>query len=716
MASLPTGILYSEPRVKPTSTQGLFQPGCYLFFYLNQTTTATNVYADAELVTPLSQPVFAAADGRFPPIYLNPETIYRVQLYNSIGVLLEDTPYVVPNTNSSTLFALLGLAQTAAENAAGIIPTNLAYEPLNVLRYGIVPNSPNAATTNTTALTTLLNPANIGPTGRLVFPNTTGTDIYYFNNMIQVRDGIRIDLGGCTLNFSKIYAVSDNTMGFFTFIRDVTIENGSIVVNYNGSTGAGNNPGPIMRIGSRSGYKFAGYSAGIFDQDDLVGNGLPPMGNITLRNLRMTTTNPNAAVGVMVLMLGGLRNVLVENIVLTGNGNSGPETGFYYEFGYSSTNGFPSTSQQWSSSHATNLVFRNITGKNFHTTSPQEAYVVALVEAYNATIENIHSEACGGTFEFRIGEAHFFRPWTADVPGVKRCITVRNITSSGATATAINLNGASDVTSSYLSDTLMAAAGLPVLTPSQKVDLMRFSLDGFSVDNQVSVSGPIDMRNGTVRGGNNPILLQAECQRFHLLNIEALNGSGNGIRANDVSTIFARNRIGTIRNCRVAGNIGAGIALANTASVLIEECQLGYNALYDPANETTQTDGILVDGTGTNAGGVYCKGNFVTVSGAGVGYHLIGGTSTICCGIEQARGIITTTGSWDIDGVAQANAATILDKSSFINNFTGAAGVTNKYLGRRCYDTTNTRLMIAQGTGATSNWVRADGGATVTPA
>lgn len=53
--------------------------------------------------------------------------------------------------------------------------------------------------------------------------------------------------------------------------------------------------------------------------------------------------------------------------------------------------------------------------------------------------------------------------------------------------------------------------------------------------------------------------------------------------------------------------------------------------------------------------------------------------------------------------------------ASYVNNLTGASGVTNKYLGRQCYDTTNTRLMIAQGSTDTSNWERADGGASVTP-
>lgn len=103
----PTGILFDDPRSKPLSTAGVFQPGCYLCFFTTGTTTPTNVYADGALSTPLSQPTagsvnpsagtVSASDGRFVAIYLNPATVYRVQLYSAAGSLLADTdPYVVP--------------------------------------------------------------------------------------------------------------------------------------------------------------------------------------------------------------------------------------------------------------------------------------------------------------------------------------------------------------------------------------------------------------------------------------------------------------------------------------------------------------------------------------------------------------------------------------------------------------------------------------------
>jgi hypothetical protein len=602
--------------------------------------------------------------------------------------------------------------QTAAEAAGGISTPSLQYqglEVINVLRYGIVPNNPAAATANTTALISLLNPNNTGPTGRLIFPNTTGADIYYFNNVVQVRDGIRMDLMGSTLNFSKAFNAADNTFGFFTFIRDVSIENGSIVINYTGTGGV--NAGMAMRIGGRDSYGFAQFPTGVLDQDSLIANGLPPMGNIILRNLRITSNNATANANAILLMLGGVRNFLMENIVFTGIGAAGPNCGLYYEFGAATKNGFPSTPAKWSSSHAHGLVFRNIWGFNLSTSITSDAYVISLVEAYSAVVENIFSYNCQGPFEFRIGEAHFFRPWAQDLTGVKRGITVRNLVSQGAsnTAPAAVLNGSQPSTAGYLSDANMIAAGLPVLTPAQKVDLMRFSLDGFSLDGALTIDGPCDIRNGAINGNGtitNPLYLQAECQSFHITNVDVLNGAGPGIRANDISTYFPRTRIGTIRNCKVAGNTGAGITLAGCESVLVENCQLGYNALYDAGNEATQTSGIQVDGT-VGGGGVHAKECFVTTSGGAVAYAIIGSVTqlTVCCNIVAPKGTVSSSGPWDYDDVGICAVGTVGptagSKNSYINNNGGLTAVAITFTAA---PTGTSATLNAAWAGATGQW------------
>lgn len=147
--AIPTGSLFYDPRIKPLSTTGQPQSGCYYCFFLTGTTTLANVYSDGLLTTPLSQPAPAAvnpvgfgtvsaSDGRFVPIYLNPNVTYRAQLYSAAGLLLEDTD---PCTTligglSQALIGAILYPRTAAEITAGITPTNLAYPAGDVRRYG----------------------------------------------------------------------------------------------------------------------------------------------------------------------------------------------------------------------------------------------------------------------------------------------------------------------------------------------------------------------------------------------------------------------------------------------------------------------------------------------------------------------------------------------------------------------------------------------------
>lgn len=154
----PTGALFADPRVKPLSTTGQFQAGCYYCYFLTGTTTPTNVYSDGLLSTPLSQPTpgsvnptggtVSAADGRFVPIYLNPAIIYRAQLYSAAGSLLEDTdPYVPPATaaitNATTLNNIPAInyarqSRTAAEVSANTIVQNTFTDVTNAQPYHTV--------------------------------------------------------------------------------------------------------------------------------------------------------------------------------------------------------------------------------------------------------------------------------------------------------------------------------------------------------------------------------------------------------------------------------------------------------------------------------------------------------------------------------------------------------------------------------------------------
>jgi hypothetical protein len=112
-----TGQLFYDPIPRPLSSLGVSMPGAYYNFYVSGTTTPAIVYQDAGLTLPYpaaalngSSPLYsvlqADGTGAFSPIFLNPETIYRVQLYNSSWSLIEDVdPYVpaMPVTGNGQL-------------------------------------------------------------------------------------------------------------------------------------------------------------------------------------------------------------------------------------------------------------------------------------------------------------------------------------------------------------------------------------------------------------------------------------------------------------------------------------------------------------------------------------------------------------------------------------------------------------------------------------
>jgi len=688
--------IFHLPRGTAISSNLTLVSGARVRFFLTTTVTPTPVYRDSGLTTPHTQPVEADSAGRLPTIYLDPSIIYRVTFTDSADV--EIYPAVDPVNDQFLSQAVIGgllYPRTQAEIAAGAVPINLAYSPDNLARF-LIPNNSGStvATANANNLIALFDPTKNGPTGRFYFPNLNGTDIYYFNNVIQIRPGVHLDLMGSTLIFSKTYATADDYMGFFTFIRDVTIQNGSIVVNY---TGVGTlNPGAIMRIGSRSGYPFGSFSAGIFDKTDLADAALPLMGNILLRNLRLSTNN---AVTQPVLMFGGLRNVIVENVFL--DCQNGASYGIYYEFGYATTNGSPGNQTLWSSSHATNMHFRNV--RVIGLNGAIAGAGISLIGAYNSTVDGLYVKSGYATFEFRPGEALFFSPWTGeDTAGAKRSITLRNINGQDITTNGMSLVGA-EAPLGYL-----AGAGLTVY---QQVDLMSFSVDGFSIKmagatgNGISVSGPADIRNGRVTGGFNPLTIGPECTLFDIDRVELTGGAGVGVRADTNSSFVSRKKIGTISNSKICGNVGAAISLDYTESVLISRNQIGYSANYDASNEATQTNAVSVS---ANASGVVCEGNYCTITGAAAVYAS-SGTGDRGNELRSRRGATTyTAGGWLIDGVGQATSAQILDKTSAINTV-------NKYQYKKIWDTSNLFMVYATGPSDVSTWKIVDNSATYTP-
>jgi hypothetical protein len=103
-----TGQLFYDPVARPLSSLGVAMPGAFYNFYVSGTTNPAQVFQDAGLTLPFpaaslngSAPLFSVVQadgtGAMPPMFLNPQTIYRVQRYTSTWVLDEDVdPYVPP--------------------------------------------------------------------------------------------------------------------------------------------------------------------------------------------------------------------------------------------------------------------------------------------------------------------------------------------------------------------------------------------------------------------------------------------------------------------------------------------------------------------------------------------------------------------------------------------------------------------------------------------
>jgi hypothetical protein len=621
---------------------------------------------------------------------------YKLVLKDSAGVTIWTQDDIKLPAGSAAKIGSLLYPTTAAETSASITPTNFenATDIYDVRRVGIVPDSTGDRTANTTALVALLDPAKTGPVGKFIFPNVTGNTTYYFDDMVEIRDGCRLDLCGCTIDFTGTYEADDDLYGFFTFIRDVTIENGTINVAYDGS--AGTNAGMVMRIGSRNSYPFGSDTDGIEDEDEAT-----PMGHIALRNLRITSNNPGPSM--MIAALGGLEGVVVENV--TFDGQNIIEIGFYYEFGFYH---FETTVANRTTSHAHNMHFRNVQARNLKSDGSEGAGI-SLIGAYNCTVDGLYVDGGYHAFEYRPGEALFYNvgaPYV--VAGERRHIVLRNISGQNITNVGLSLVGAEAASGGYLSG--------EGLSEQQQTDLMCFSVDGFSFDNiGASVSGPLIMKNGTIAGDTSAsggIVIGDECTECDIDNVRILDGAGVGIRANIANGIWAtpRLKIGQIRNCHIAGNTGAGIGIDNAQSVSIQNCRLGYHSIYDGQSETTQTSGVSVS---TNGSGVVCDGNYVaTASGTA---YVKTGTGVRGCDIRNPRGEATASaGQWGFEGVAVASSTDIADVAASVNT-------DGKHLNKLLYDTSNSRLMIAQGPDATDAWkTAADFGAgdavvTVTP-
>jgi hypothetical protein len=346
---------------------------------------------------------------------------------------------------------------------------------------------------------------------------------------------------------------------------------------------------------------------------------------------------------------------------------------------------------------------------------------LVLAGAYACTVDGLKVKSAAGIFSGTPGESLFYRPWSGeDDVGAKRPNFLRNLVGTNITGTgsAITLIGAQSAVGGYLSS-VIAGLGHPADYQAQ-TDLAEYVLDGFSIGGASTIWGVFTsamrspIRNGTIKGLQRGIVLTDEHTFVDIDNTTITGCAQDGINMGVGGSIWspARARTGSIRNCFVAGNsvssagAFAGISVTNCVALLIESCRLNYETAHDGVDETTQGDAILVN---TSALGVVCRSNRVgAVPGGSFAYHSLS-TTPQGNSIEQPHGTATNAGSWNIDGMGMATSTQIGTATNGINTYA-------KYVGRRVYDTSNKRIMVAQGSNATDQWEVADGSAAVTPA
>jgi hypothetical protein len=520
--------------------------------------------------------------------------------------------------------------------AASAMPKSNNYEPSDVRRYGLVPNSIAAATANTAALKTLVSPAGAFA-GSLCFPNTTGSDIYYLNDIIPFHDGIQVNLQGCTLHFSKTGVRGDTNAGFIFAVRDFSIESGSIIVDYQ-MGGGGTNAGNALTFGNRG--EDSQYFSPTYDSL------LPsPMGNIVVRNLRIRS---NTQGGNGILMIGGLNGVVMENIWI--DGSSGAlDNGIYYEFGWATNEPNRELRQ---TSHAYNMRFSNINISQLNT-AHGEAF--GLTGAYNCWIDGLYVKSAKVLFQCSPGESAFYRPWASvDHIGAKRNIAVRNVVGVGITGTAIGIAGASLKSGGYLRVTKNSA--------TDQTDLINCTIDGFAVDGANldggygihSTAEKMDLRNGRITNFTRGIVTTDECTRMIIDSVDIFGCKQCGMQIGQQSDVWnpPRQKMGFVRNCFVAGNsiaspgAFAAIELNLCAGFVIEGNRFGYEALHDGIAETTMGFGIRLEAGAHN---VVCRNNYMAgVRAGGFAYSNFSAADAQGNTIEHPSGLITTRGMWSV--------------------------------------------------------------------
>lgn len=519
---------------------------------------------------------------------------------------------------------------------------------------GIVSGDADAAAANTVALRRLVSPAIYGGTSKYVgdvtFPDKA---TYYFNDMIPFRDAIHVDLMGSTLHFSKTATRGDLGSGFIFAIRDFSIANGRIEVDYDG-TGF-THAGAAVMLGQRW------ASGGTYFQPSIDSQLPAPMGSITVTNLQIASNNPNGECGIS--MVGGLENVHIQNVSIDGEGQL--ICGIYYEFGQATQPVDPFSKPKPAppyTSHAHDMTFAGISVANLNPLPPKGLPTIALGlgGAYatlvdGLTVAGVVDYAFSGT----AGESAFYRMWPAQVPAEERTITLRNISADETRTSALALGG-----SGYFRSAHCASASNPqgacgylgkYLDPSSytaaaQTDEINYVVDGFNLKGAngwgiYTNARSVDIRNGTLSGFHNGVVVTDDCTIIHIDSIQVLRSALQGMRMDFGAGIWnpPRPKTGYIKGSLIAGNgVTApgsyGITLNSVDTFLIE------NNTFGDASEASQGGALLL---GSSARNVVVRDNKVLgLNGNNPAY--VNRTSAPGNGntLQGGTGVVTSRGNW----------------------------------------------------------------------
>jgi hypothetical protein len=220
---LPIGALFQG-----FSDQGVVASGYKINTYVGgSVSTPVTTYTDSTLTTPNANPLILGSNGRFQSlnVWVPSGTLVKLVMTDAnnnvlTGGTIDNVPGVNDPSSVTVTQAQVGAAlypQIAAETAASVTPSNYAYPPGDIRRYGAVGDNTVDCTIAIQAAITVAS-QNLGPP--VYIPQGTFKVI----STLTVGAGKQVNIYGAGKFLSIIFATG--------FASDVP------VINYNGSSGS----------------------------------------------------------------------------------------------------------------------------------------------------------------------------------------------------------------------------------------------------------------------------------------------------------------------------------------------------------------------------------------------------------------------------------------------------------------------------------------------